>query len=147
LEKLFPEEIRVDQETSIAKVVKFTCVRTPTSVYETLPGTEAFRPTQRSPISNFYCAGDFSKQRYLASMEGAILSGQLAAKGFAEDELQRQNDLAYQRPRQLTHRPKDPTAPDASLRTPDFTMYQARLVSSIPKEVEEELNALIAQVV
>lgn len=142
LECLFPEEIRADQTASVAKVVKFTCVRTPTSVYETLPGTEAYRPTQQSPISNFYCAGDFSKQRYLASMEGAILSGKLAAKAFAEDELQRERDQSYKRPRQLTHRRKDPEAPDANLKTPDFTMYQARLASSIPKEVDDELNAV-----
>jgi 15-cis-phytoene desaturase len=73
LERLFPAEIRADG--SLAKVVKFTCIRTPTSVYETLPGCEASRPTQKSPIANFFVAGDFSKQKYLASMEGAILSG------------------------------------------------------------------------
>ena len=55
LERLFPEEIKADQ--SIAKVEKFTCVRTPTSVYETLPGCESHRPTQKSPISNFFVAG------------------------------------------------------------------------------------------
>ena len=42
LERLFPQEIAVDQ--SLAKVEKFTIVRTPTSVYETLPGCEAARP-------------------------------------------------------------------------------------------------------
>jgi 15-cis-phytoene desaturase len=43
------------------------------------------RPTQRSPISNFYLAGDYTKQKYLASMEGAIFSGKLAAEALVED--------------------------------------------------------------
>jgi hypothetical protein len=46
---------------------------------------EPARPLQRSPIDNFYLAGDYTKQRYLASMEGAVLSGKLAAKAVAED--------------------------------------------------------------
>ncbi len=43
------------------------------------------RPTQRSPIKNFYLAGDFTKQKYLASMEGAIYSGKLAAEKIVDD--------------------------------------------------------------
>ena len=45
----------------------------------------AIRPAQRSPIANFYLAGDYTKQKYLASMEGAVLSGKLAAQAVAED--------------------------------------------------------------
>lgn len=43
------------------------------------------RPTQRTPISNFYLAGDYTKQKYLASMEGAIFSGKLATEAIVED--------------------------------------------------------------
>lgn len=83
LERLFPNEIRADQ--SLAKIVKSAVVKTPQSVYRTVPGCEAARPTQRSPIDRFYLAGDFTKQKYLASMEGAILSGKLAAKAIIQD--------------------------------------------------------------
>jgi 15-cis-phytoene desaturase len=139
LERLFPEEIRADG--SMAKVMKFTCVRTPTSVYETLPGCEAHRPTQTSPISNFYVAGDFSKQKYLASMEGAILSGQLAAKAIAETFADENNDKESSTPpRQLTQRPRDPKAEDANQVTADRTLYQVRVAETVPKEVQEELN-------
>jgi uncharacterized protein with NAD-binding domain and iron-sulfur cluster len=55
LERLFPAEILADG--SMAKVVKFSCVRTPTSVYETLPGMEEARPTNLSPISTFFHGG------------------------------------------------------------------------------------------
>jgi len=40
----------------------------------------ACRPTQRSPFSNFYLAGDYTKQKYLASMEGAVFSGKLCTE-------------------------------------------------------------------
>jgi len=140
LERLFPQEIRADG--SRAQVTKFTCVRTPTSVYETVPGTEAARPTQRSPIRNFYCAGDFSKQKYLASMEGAILSGQLAARAVAEDALQAEkNKSSTIPPRQLTPRPPlrkdDPT----TTITPPMTMYVTqRPPSTVPDVVQAELD-------
>ena len=135
LQRLFPEEIKADG--SLAKVTKFTCVRTPTSVYETLPGCEASRPTQRSPISNFFVAGDFSKQKYLASMEGAILSGVLAAKAVADSFLEVDQPAA---PRQLTPRPRDPHATDANSVTPDRTLYQVRVAKELPFDVAAELE-------
>jgi hypothetical protein len=138
LERLFPEEIRADGSPGFAKVVKFTVVRTPTSVYETLPGCEAHRPTQISPISNFFVAGDFSKQKFLASMEGAILSGQLAAKVVSESFLSANTKTAP--PRQLSERPPDSSADDINHRTPDRTMYQVRVASSIPQPILAELE-------
>ncbi|GLC43868.1 securin [Pleodorina starrii] len=83
LERLFPTEIRADQ--SMAKIRKYKVVKTPLSVYESRSGREAYRPSQRTPISNFYLAGDFTKQKYLASMEGAIFSGKLAAEKVVDD--------------------------------------------------------------
>jgi len=145
LERLFPEEIKADG--SMAKVTKFTCVRTPTSVYETLPGCEASRPTQTSPISNFFIAGDFSKQKYLASMEGAILSGVLAAKAVADSFLLKKADPVVDlaggpssSPRQLTPRPRDPNSSDANFVTPPMTLYQVRVNKEIPAVVLEELS-------
>merc|ERR1719387_3396424 len=77
LELVFAPEIKADG--SLAKLEKFKIVRTPQSVYKTLPNLEPCRPTQKTPIKNFFLAGDFTKQRYLASMEGAVLSGKLCA--------------------------------------------------------------------
>ncbi len=45
---------------------------------------QAARPSQRSPVPNFYLSGDYTKQKYLASMEGAVFSGKLAAMAIAE---------------------------------------------------------------
>lgn len=83
LERLFPQEIAADE--SKAKIRKYKVVKTPLSVYKTVPGCESCRPTQRTPIPNFYLSGDYTKQRYLASMEGAVYSGKLCANAIAED--------------------------------------------------------------
>ncbi|KAK6128085.1 hypothetical protein DH2020_038168 [Rehmannia glutinosa] len=83
LAKLFPDEISADQ--SKAKILKYHIVKTPRSVYKTTPGTEPCRPLQKSPIKGFYLAGDYTKQKYLASMEGAVLSGKLCAQAIVKD--------------------------------------------------------------
>ncbi|KAL0341776.1 UNVERIFIED_CONTAM: 15-cis-phytoene desaturase, chloroplastic/chromoplastic [Sesamum calycinum] len=83
LAKLFPDEIAADQ--SKAKILKYHVVKTPRSVYKTVPGTEPCRPLQKSPIDGFYLAGDYTKQKYLASMEGAVLSGKLCAQAIVQD--------------------------------------------------------------
>ncbi|KAF5804341.1 putative 15-cis-phytoene desaturase [Helianthus annuus] len=60
LSKLFPDEIAADG--SKAKILKYHVVKTPRSVYKTVPDCESCRPLQRSPIEGFYLAGDYTKQ-------------------------------------------------------------------------------------
>lgn len=83
LERLFPQHIG-EKAAEPAKLLKFKVVQTPRSVYKTTKGLQPSRPTQKTPISNFFLAGDFTFQMYLASMEGAVLSGKLAAKEIVE---------------------------------------------------------------
>ena len=52
---------------------------------KTVPNCEPCRPLQRSPLEGFYLAGDYTKQKYLASMEGAVLSGKLCAQAIVQD--------------------------------------------------------------
>ncbi len=87
IEKLFQNEVAVDG--SKAKLLKYKVVRTPQSVYKAIPGREKYRPTQKTPLPNFFLAGSFTMQHYLASMEGAILSGKLAAEQVAEYAFER----------------------------------------------------------
>nr|AUE44526.1 phytoene desaturase [Eucheuma denticulatum] len=78
LERLFPQHIgRLAARP--AKLVKYHVVKTARSVYKTTKGLQGSRPTQKTPIGNFFLAGDYTLQMYLASMEGAVLSGKLAA--------------------------------------------------------------------
>ncbi|MBA3920428.1 MAG: 15-cis-phytoene desaturase [Nostocaceae cyanobacterium] len=81
LQKLFPQHFGSEDE---AKLLKYHVVKTPRSVYKATPGRQQYRPSQITPISNFYLTGDYTMQRYLASMEGAVLSGKLTAQAIAE---------------------------------------------------------------
>ena len=76
LNKLFPLHFGGENP---AKLRKYKVVKTPLSVYKTTPGCQKLRPDQNTPIGNFFLAGDYTMQRYLASMEGAVLSGKLCA--------------------------------------------------------------------
>lgn len=78
LSKLFPQHF--GSETS-AKLLKHHVVKTPRSVYKSTPGCQEYRPSQVTPISNFYLSGSYTMQPFLGSMEGAVLSGKLTALG------------------------------------------------------------------
>ncbi|KAI5067177.1 hypothetical protein GOP47_0017705 [Adiantum capillus-veneris] len=54
------------------------------SLYREAPGLDPFRPNQKTPISNFFLAGSYTKQDYIDSMEGATLSGRQAAAYICE---------------------------------------------------------------
>jgi len=82
LERLFPQHFSGDNQ---AELLKSKVVKTPRSVYRAVAGTQAIKPTQKTPVDNFYLAGSFTKQEYLGSMEGAVLSGKLAANAIAQD--------------------------------------------------------------
>lgn len=80
LEKLFPDHFSGEDP---ALLRKHKVVKTPRSVYKTTPGCQKLRPSQATPVRNFFLAGDYTMQRYLASMEGAVLSGKLCAEAVA----------------------------------------------------------------
>jgi 15-cis-phytoene desaturase len=79
LEKLFPQHFCTENP---AQLRKYQVVKTPFSVYTASPGRQAYRPEQTTPIKNFFLAGSYTMQRYLGSMEGAVLSGKLAAESI-----------------------------------------------------------------
>ncbi len=79
LQKLFPMHFTGENQ---AKLRKSKVVKTPLSVYKAVPGCQEIRPSQETPITNFFLAGDYTMQKYLASMEGAVLSGKLCASAI-----------------------------------------------------------------
>jgi len=89
LARLFPTEIANDPRWGStakqspqgqAKLTKFAVVKVPRSVYAAIPGRNKYRPSQETPIDNLVMAGDWTSQKFLGSMEGAILGGKLAAE-------------------------------------------------------------------
>ena len=77
LKQLFPMHFTGENQ---AKLRKYKVIKTPLSVYKAIPGCQTIRPNQKTPINNCFLAGDYTMQRYLASMEGAVLSGKLCAE-------------------------------------------------------------------
>ncbi len=89
LARLFPTEIAADDKwpstkdqgpQGQAKLRKYSVVKVPRSVYAAIPGRNKYRPGQRTPIPNLTMAGDWTSQKFLGSMEGAVLGGKLAAE-------------------------------------------------------------------
>ncbi len=54
------------------------------SLYREAPGMDPYRPQQQTSISNFFLAGSYTAQDYIDSMEGATISGHLAAKAIVQ---------------------------------------------------------------
>ncbi|MCG8352828.1 MAG: FAD-dependent oxidoreductase [Chloroflexales bacterium] len=79
------EFIRLHPIAQEAKLLKHTIVRIPNSVYQARPGVNQYRPDQASPVPNFFLAGDYTQQDFMASIEGAVIS----AKRCVERVLQR----------------------------------------------------------
>ncbi len=54
------------------------------SLYREAPGMDPYRPSQKTPVSNFFLAGSYTAQDYIDSMEGATISGLQAAAAILE---------------------------------------------------------------
>jgi len=61
------------------RVTRYRIVNHPHDFYRLSPGTESLRPEQHTPIPGLSLAGDYTKQPWIATMEGAVISGQRAA--------------------------------------------------------------------
>jgi len=92
LARLFPTEIANDVKwpatseqgpQGTAKLLKYSVVKVPRSVYAAIPGRNKYRPSQTTPIPQFTMCGCFTSQKFLGSMEGATLAGKLAAEVIA----------------------------------------------------------------
>lgn len=83
IKKLFP----VARE---AKVKKYRVVRERQGVYRPFPGMEAHRPFQRSPLSNFYLTGDYTKTPVSSGgMEAAIWTANRCSELILQDKLKK----------------------------------------------------------
>jgi squalene-associated FAD-dependent desaturase len=73
LAKLYPE-------ARTAKVLRTKVVTEHTATFSAVPGVDAFRPPQETPLPGLYLAGDYTATGWPATMEGAVRSGYLAAE-------------------------------------------------------------------
>ena len=66
--------------TREAKLEKATVVKEAAATFSPEPGSDRWRPSQRTSLPNLYLAGDWTKTGWPATMEGAVRSGYLAAE-------------------------------------------------------------------
>jgi len=78
LDVVLDDFYRLHPNAKEARLVKYTLVRIPNSVYQARPGVDRYRPDQATPVPNFFLAGDFTQQEFLASIEGAMRSARRA---------------------------------------------------------------------
>tara|TARA_Y100001970_G_scaffold86453_1_gene109036 strand:- start:7657 stop:9114 length:1458 start_codon:yes stop_codon:yes gene_type:complete len=85
--KLFPSSKNL-------KLLWSNIVQIPQSLYRESPGMDPYRPSQKTTINNFYLAGSYTKQDYIDSMEGATMSGHLAASAMLSKKVELAKNLA-----------------------------------------------------
>jgi len=74
VEAVMQEFAQLHPVPATARLVNAHVVRIPNSVYSARPGIEQYRPDQATPIANFFLAGDYTQQEFMASIEGSIRS-------------------------------------------------------------------------
>ncbi len=60
-------------------VIRYSVTKFHDDFYSLEPGYQDFRPTTSTLTKGLYIAGDYTKQKYLGTMEGAVYSGKMAA--------------------------------------------------------------------
>jgi uncharacterized protein with NAD-binding domain and iron-sulfur cluster len=71
-------------ETARANLLHSRQVTEHRAVFSPLPGVDALRPKQQSPVPNLQLAGDWTQTGWPATMEGAVRSGYLAAENVLQ---------------------------------------------------------------
>jgi zeta-carotene desaturase len=80
------DELReVLPKTREAVLVKGTVVKEMCATFSPAPGSDSWRPSQRSPLSGLFLAGDWTATGWPSTMEGAVRSGYLAAEAILSD--------------------------------------------------------------
>ncbi len=67
------------------RVTRYRLVNHRDDFYSLAPGNDHLRPSQDTPVRGLSLAGDFTRQPFVATMEGAVVSGQRAAEVAARE--------------------------------------------------------------
>jgi len=68
-----------------ANLVKGTVVKETSATFSPAPGSDRWRPAQKSPLQALFLAGDWTSTGWPSTMEGAVRSGYLAAEAILSD--------------------------------------------------------------
>lgn len=67
-----------------AKLEKSVVLKHPQHLLRPLPGAMTMRPTQVTPVANFFLAGDWTQQDFFGSQEGAVRGGRACARAILQ---------------------------------------------------------------
>lgn len=67
------------------RITRYRMVNHVDDFYSLAPGNDHLRPAQATPVRGLSLAGDYTRQKYVATMEGAVVSGRLAAEAASAD--------------------------------------------------------------
>ncbi|MBI4337808.1 MAG: FAD-dependent oxidoreductase [Chloroflexi bacterium] len=85
LRELFVRELaRLFPRAQDAEVQRFLAVKQLAATFRSVPGAEALRPPQATPIPNLFLAGEWTRTGWPSTMESAVRSGLLAAREVAQ---------------------------------------------------------------
>lgn len=79
------ESLKAIGLNGVDSTLDYRIIRGDENFYRLSAGSEKKRPKQVTPIPGLFLAGDYTKQPFLATMEGAVISGQRAARGILKD--------------------------------------------------------------
>ena len=65
-----------------ATLLKGTVIKEVSATFSPVPGSDQWRPSQKSPLPGLFLAGDWTRTGWPATMEGAVRSGYLAAEAI-----------------------------------------------------------------
>jgi 15-cis-phytoene desaturase len=71
---------KIEPKVKGAKLVKRVILKHEKHLVRPRPGAMSRRPTQRTPVSNLFLAGDWTQQDYFGSQEGAVRGGRACAR-------------------------------------------------------------------
>ena len=73
---------KVEPEVAGARVLKSVVLKHRKHLIRPLPGAMSSRPEQATPVPNLFLAGDWTRQDYFGSQEGAVRSGRACAEAI-----------------------------------------------------------------
>src|SRR5207302_4346466 len=65
-----------------AQLTRAVVIRENAATFSPAPGSDRWRPSQKTSIPNLFLAGDWTETGWPATMEGAVRSGYLAAEAI-----------------------------------------------------------------
>jgi 15-cis-phytoene desaturase len=74
----------VNEAVAGAEVTKSVVLKHRQHLIRPLPGAMSARPTQKTPVSNLFLAGDWTQQDFFGSQEGAVRGGKYCAAAVRE---------------------------------------------------------------